>query len=187
MVKMGLPDALAYHLTKLFSNNPRLLVEIPAYIRSIDDLKQEVKVLMELNENASDSIRILEEENKMIHASRRFTCQPKATIILDDKDEKSVPEKELMILMPASRTTSFITVPRRIPDPQVSETSDVITMPQASETSNITEPQFAATGVESMYKWTHQNTLLLLDLYKKYKTMVTEGRIRLKKLYECKV
>nr|CAI5836651.1 unnamed protein product [Callosobruchus analis] len=36
-----------------------------------------------------------------------------------------------------------------------------------------------------MYKWTHQNTLLLLDLYKKYKTMVTEGRIRLKKLYEC--
>nr|CAI5844149.1 unnamed protein product [Callosobruchus analis] len=69
--------------------------------------------------------------------------------------------------------------------PQVSETSDVITMLQASETSNITEPQFAATGVESMYKWTHQNTLLLLDLYKKYKTMVTEGRIWLKKLYEC--
>nr|CAI5861385.1 unnamed protein product [Callosobruchus analis] len=36
--------------------------------------------------------------------------------------------------------------------PQVSETNDVITMPQASETSNITEPRFAATGVESMYK-----------------------------------
>ncbi|CAH2015020.1 unnamed protein product [Acanthoscelides obtectus] len=54
----------------------------------------------------------------------------------------------------------------------------------STEGNSAIQSQWQSQNAEVSYKWTRQNTLLFLDLYKKYKQLLMAGKIKLKKLYE---
>ncbi|CAH1972001.1 unnamed protein product [Acanthoscelides obtectus] len=54
----------------------------------------------------------------------------------------------------------------------------------STEGNSAIQSQWQSQNAEVSYKWTRQNTLLFLDLYKKYKQLLMAGKIKLKNVYE---